>query len=61
MWLTSNKPTALRTAWCSSMMPEYCTGMSQPPKSTILAPMGSMNGIERSCLQRAGIGHECPI
>ena len=38
MWLTSNSPTAVRTAWCSSMMPEYCTGMSQPPKSTILAP-----------------------
>ena len=38
MWLTSKRPTALRTALCSSMMPEYCTGMSQPPKSTILAP-----------------------
>src|SRR4051812_41232654 len=38
MWLTSNTPTALRTALCSSMMPEYCTGISQPPKSTILAP-----------------------
>ena len=38
MWLTSKSPTASRTALCSSMMPEYCTGMSQPPKSTIFAP-----------------------
>ena len=37
MWLTSNSPTAVRTALCSSMMPEYWTGISQPPKSTILA------------------------
>jgi hypothetical protein len=28
----------LRTALCSSRIPEYCTGMSHPPKSTILAP-----------------------
>src|SRR6202142_87917 len=38
MWLTSNKPTAVRTAMCSAVMPEYSTGISQPPKSTILAP-----------------------
>src|SRR5215467_9695399 len=31
-------PTALRTALCSSIIPLYCTGMSHPPKSTILAP-----------------------
>ena len=52
MWLTSNRPTALRTAWCSSMMPEYWTGMSQPPKSTILAPDGAMHRIQRRLLQR---------
>src|SRR5690348_11843582 len=39
MWLTSNKPTRSRTARCSSRTPEYSTGMSQPPKSTIFAPM----------------------
>src|SRR5580698_10617491 len=39
MWLTSNKPTRSRTARCSSMTPEYSTGMSHPPKSTIFAPM----------------------
>src|SRR6185369_8200689 len=39
MWLTSNRPTRWRTARCSSMTPEYSTGMSQPPKSTIFAPM----------------------
>src|SRR5450755_2358195 len=39
MWLTSNRPTLERTARCSSRMPEYCKGMSQPPKSTILAPI----------------------
>src|ERR1035441_4673502 len=38
MWLTSKTPTAWRTALCSSMIPEYWTGMSHPPKSTILAP-----------------------
>src|SRR5579859_5000864 len=41
MWLTSNKPTPVRTAMCSAMRPPpgpgYSTGMSQPPKSTILA------------------------
>src|SRR5579863_1370464 len=41
MWLTSKRPTAVRTARCSAMrpppLPGYSTGMSQPPKSTILA------------------------
>ncbi len=57
MWLTSNRPTALRTAWCSSMTPEYWTGMSQPPKSTILAPRArwtALSGVFRS----GGFGHE---
>src|SRR5580693_310994 len=38
IWLTSKRPTPVRTAMCSAVMPEYSTGMSQPPKSTILAP-----------------------
>src|SRR5450759_5525841 len=50
MWLTSKTPTALRTALCSSMIPEYWTGMSHPPKSTILAPSArwmEFRGVER--------------
>src|SRR5436305_3693014 len=38
MWLTSKMPTPVRTAMCSAISPEYSTGMSHPPKSTILAP-----------------------
>ena len=41
MWLTSNTPTLARTALCSATRPPvdgYSTGISQPPKSTILAP-----------------------
>ena len=37
IWLTSKAPTLRRTARCSSTSEEYWTGMSQPPKSTILA------------------------
>jgi hypothetical protein len=41
MWLTSKSPTLVRTAMCSAISPPpgpgYSTGMSQPPKSTILA------------------------
>src|SRR5580692_11589304 len=41
MWLTSKRPTPVRTAMCSAIRPPpgpgYSTGMSQPPKSTILA------------------------
>src|ERR1035437_10479663 len=41
MWLTSKRPTAMRTARCSAITPPpgpgYSTGISQPPKSTILA------------------------
>ena len=44
MWLTSKMPTPVRTAMCSAMMPQpidagYSTGMSQPLKSTIFAPI----------------------
>ena len=38
MWLTSNSPARVRTAMCSSTIPEYSTGMSHPPNSTIRAP-----------------------
>src|SRR5271156_595952 len=38
MWLTSKRPARVRTASCSARMPEYSSGMSQPPKFTILAP-----------------------
>src|SRR6476620_5973782 len=39
MWQTSNMPTAVRVARCSSRIPVgYETGIAQPPKSTILAP-----------------------
>jgi hypothetical protein len=44
MWLTSKMPTPVRTAMCSLMMPQpiaagYSTGISQPLKSTIFAPI----------------------
>ncbi len=38
MWLTSKTPTPVRTVMCSAIRPEYSTGISQPPKSTIFAP-----------------------
>src|SRR5688572_558412 len=34
----SKTPAARRTARCSSTMLEYCTGISQPPNSTIRPP-----------------------
>ena len=39
MWETSKSPAALRTARCSPISPEYSTGISQPPKATIFAPL----------------------
>ena len=46
---TSNRPAPPRVARCSAMMPVgYCTGISQPPKSTIRAPSAtwrSWNGV----------------
>ncbi len=35
---TSKIPQALRTARCSWRTPSYCTGISQPAKSTSFAP-----------------------
>src|SRR3954468_4684104 len=37
MWLTSNKPTPVRTAECSGMIPLYSTGIAHPPNGTIRA------------------------
>src|SRR5579884_855669 len=34
----SNSPARFRTASCSLRMLEYCTGISNPPNGTILAP-----------------------
>ena len=34
----SKTPTLFRTAWCSSMMLLYCTGISQPPKELSWLP-----------------------
>ena len=38
MWLMSNRPTRWRTAWCSSTIVEYWTGIDQPPNSTSRPP-----------------------
>ena len=38
MWETSKTPAPVRTARCPSVTDVYCTGISQPAKSTILAP-----------------------
>jgi hypothetical protein len=35
----SKRPAALRTAMCSLISLEDSTGMSQPPKGTIFAPL----------------------
>src|SRR4029077_6306918 len=56
MWLTSNRPTDLRTVLCSSITPEYCTGISQPPKSTIRAPMARWMALSGVDLSGAGMG-----
>src|SRR5258707_2130451 len=54
IWLTSNTPTPWRTALCSGIKPPfagYSTGISQPPKFTILAPSlrcSAFNGVLRS-------------
>src|ERR1700733_6409487 len=56
MWLTSNTPTAPRTALCSATSPPpdgYSTGISHPPKLTILAPnrrCSALRGVFRSSL-----------
>ena len=56
MWLTSNKPTAVRTAMCSAISPPpghgYSTGISHPPKSTILAFNAAMRCVQCRFLKR---------
>ena len=47
----------MRTALCSSRMPEYWTGICQPPKSTILASAGEVGFEERSALEAGGVRH----
>src|SRR5919106_5436217 len=45
---TSNKLTLFLVLTCSSIIPEYCKGISHPWKSTILAPYltcKSYNGV----------------
>src|SRR5438445_4816954 len=53
MWLMSKRPTAPRTVRCSSMIPVYCTGISQPPKGTILAP--ALTWTSRSGVRLSGV------
>ena len=38
MWLMSKIPAERRTAWCSSTIDVYWTGISQPPNSMSLPP-----------------------
>ena len=45
MWLTSNTPARSRTAMCSSRIPPYWTGISQPANGTSFAPAATW----RSC------------
>src|SRR5712692_3898111 len=58
MWETSNNPARSRTAWCSSRMPLYCTGNSQPPKSTIFPPSScstAFSGVFLSAWSATGV------
>src|SRR5688572_19054274 len=56
MWETSKIPTPVRTARCSltSPKPGYSMGISQPPKSTILAPIWRCRRL-RAVLRKAGV------
>src|ERR1700730_17053767 len=56
MWLTSNRPACVRTASCSERMPEYSSGISQPPKLTILAPKRRWTSLRAVFLSRAVVG-----
>src|SRR5689334_5704434 len=50
-WLTSNRPTASRTALCSASTPPpaYSSGMSQPPNSASLAPRATWRSCNGEC------------
>ena len=55
----SNRPAAARTARCSSRIPAYWIGISQPANSTIFAPSASWrssSGVGIGC-RRGGLGH----
>ena len=52
---TSKTPALVRTARCSSLMPVYWTGISQPANGTSLAPGGDVAVVERG-FQQCGIG-----
>src|SRR6266446_5204669 len=59
MWLTSKMPTLVRTAMCSLMIPQpldagYSTGISQPLKSTIFAPIWRWTAFS-AVLRTAGV------
>src|SRR6202020_2142968 len=59
MWLTSKIPTPVRTAMCSLIIPApiaagYSTGMSQPLKSTIFAPIWRWTALS-AVLRTAGV------
>src|SRR5580698_3937426 len=56
MWLTSKRPTAVRTARCSAIRPEYSTGISQPPKSTIFAFRARWVAFRAVCLRAEAAG-----
>src|SRR5512139_1491536 len=60
MWETSKRPAAVRTALCSAMTPEYSTGMSHPPKSTILAPLSRWTAL-RGVLRSSAIGRAATL
>src|SRR5215212_2038094 len=53
MWETSNSPAAVRTAMCSAVMPEYSTGISQPPNGTIRAPRATCDACRGVFLSRS--------
>ena len=55
----SNRPAAERTARCSSRMPPYWIGISQPANSTIFAPSASWrssSGVGVGAIG-SGLGH----
>src|SRR5580765_6337363 len=58
MWLTSNKPARVRTAMCSSTIPEYSTGISQPPNSTIRAPSARWRALSGVFFSGPGAGSD---
>ena len=56
----SNSPAAERTARCSSRMPPYWTGISQPANSTIFAPSASWRSSSGSASRRSARGSVMP-